>query len=542
MDLPDSYLEFIDYWFQNPKKWFAGNSKVDEEIVSRFESLIEETDLNIFDKKFNIINYLANILITDQIVRHYDRCYNTTLTHECSEFAICCSLTVLEYKPKLLTLTPAQQCFILLPLRHSRQIKYVKLCQTIIMELIEMNLSNIPQSYLAFLKANMDCILNLVKPTYYEPIGGLSFPEVDGLLDPNCKFSSHRGIGINPLGKEISIPDEWQQSIRKIIPENKKIILSLSGGGDSMTLSYILRDMGYDVTALMIDYGNRDTCPDEVNMVYYWCCRLGINLYVLHMGEYLKRHNDERHSNIRAIYEDKTRRWRFASYHYVAQQIGADEPIVVLGHNKDDTYENIVANLCKSRSFTNLKGFRDVVYESDIMLCRPIREIIKADITQFANEANVPYLYDSTPKWSFRGRTRDQLIPFIDNFDKGFLKGLYHYAEVMQQQLESYLKLLENSTQFQKTERLIQINSQKPKKMIDVILVKYAPHNFDETYWTYIFETINRKYKYPMVGNKHIQKLISEIKSGKDVSRSLVKNVIIDVEADDNMFIVYYRN
>jgi tRNA(Ile)-lysidine synthase TilS/MesJ len=39
--------------------------------------------------------------------------------------------------------------------------------------------------------------------------------------------------------------------------------------------------------------------------------------------------------------------------------------------------------------------------------------IKKKDIIAFANINNIPYLFDSTPKWSVRGKIRDNLRPVI---------------------------------------------------------------------------------------------------------------------------------
>ena len=41
---------------------------------------------------------------------------------------------------------------------------------------------------------------------------------------------------------------------------------------------------------------------------------------------------------------------------------------------------------------------------------------------------NVPFLYDSTPKWSERGKLRDILIPSVTNFNPNIIDNLLEYS------------------------------------------------------------------------------------------------------------------
>ena len=65
-------------------------------------------------------------------------------------------------------------------------------------------------------------------------------------------------------------------------------------------------------------------------------------------------------------------------------------------------------------------------------------EVKKIDIIDFAHKVGIPYLYDSTPKWSRRGRMRDQLFPFLQNFDPGLLNGLEIVSDALAHILPVY--------------------------------------------------------------------------------------------------------
>ena len=106
-----------------------------------------------------------------------------------------------------------------------------------------------------------------------------------------------------------------------------------------------------------------------------------------------------------------------------------DEYIIALGHNRDDCIENIFTNIIRNKNYDILKGMRLLGSENDVNILRPMLDISKSDIYKLANQFKLPYLYDSTPDWSERGKLRDNLIPSINNFNSRIIPGLEKLAE-----------------------------------------------------------------------------------------------------------------
>ena len=52
------------------------------------------------------------------------------------------------------------------------------------------------------------------------------------------------------------------------------VVISLSGGVDSMVSSFILKKLNFQVSALMINYQNRKQSARETEFVSSWCHRL----------------------------------------------------------------------------------------------------------------------------------------------------------------------------------------------------------------------------------------------------------------------------
>lgn len=203
---------------------------------------------------------------------------------------------------------------------------------------------------------------------------------------------------------------------------DRRIAVSISGGVDSMVVAHsaaeVCKQQGKELVLLHINYGNRDTCEAECDLLRWYAARLGAPLYIREITE-IKRY---RTSELRTLYEDITRRIRFSFYAWF-------QCPVILGHNLDDCYENVFRNLAKQVHFENLFGMSAVGQEQDVQTLRPMLGIPKSRIRTYADGLGIPYLIDSTPAWSQRGQMRDKLIPAIAGFDPHILTGLCAFVE-----------------------------------------------------------------------------------------------------------------
>ena len=123
--------------------------------------------------------------------------------------------------------------------------------------------------------------------------------------------------------------------------EGKDVFIACSGGVDSMVccfvLHHLLKNTDKKMAAIMIDYGNRETCELEVELVKRFCLLLDIDLYVHHIHHLRRSRNSERN-----MYEEVTREIRFQMY----RKLGYP---VILGHNFSDCEENILTNILKKK-------------------------------------------------------------------------------------------------------------------------------------------------------------------------------------------------
>jgi tRNA(Ile)-lysidine synthetase-like protein len=201
----------------------------------------------------------------------------------------------------------------------------------------------------------------------------------------------------------------------------KNIIVSLSGGVDSMLCLYIcsLCINVENIVAVHINYSNRTETKHEQDFVELWCKDYShVRCFSRAIVE-INRPQCMRHG-LRELYETYTRNVRFACYDYALQSMNAskDDTIVILGHNKDDAFENIITNIKAIEKLDNLAGFD---YESQctngLKFIRPLLRMSKDHIFDVAHALNIPYLKDTTVRWANRFKVRNTIAPAIKNFE-----------------------------------------------------------------------------------------------------------------------------
>lgn len=210
------------------------------------------------------------------------------------------------------------------------------------------------------------------------------------------------------------------------------LCVSLSGGVDSMVLLKSLREYQqktkfyktikqFQLKAVHINYNNRDTCDEEVEFVVNYCKTLGVPVDVRHITEMKRVRDRSRHE-----YETFTRNVRFDTYKN-------QNCAVLLGHNFEDTVENIISNVASKKKYDNLFGMSREHVEDGVTVLRPLLNVSKNDIYTYAESMNVPHLPDSTPEWSRRGKLRDHVVPTLRRYEPNFIRGLVSLAEFLRQ-------------------------------------------------------------------------------------------------------------
>lgn len=450
----------VDFWYHYQSKhyWFNQNDTFDKTVCETFGGLLNNTNMeDIKDiieyadsKKDSFKILLGYIILYDQVHRHFIRYYNKTVLSNMESMGIT-NIPKMEKKPEfdyiaqrlsfyiieqdqLHEYKPEEIVFILLPLRHTFDENNIILCIRIILDLRKIKDSSY---FIRFYKASIRSIANirnnnsLIPHMYVHDID--NDEKIKSILDEKSSLNIYT---IHELSYN-NITKIFKKTYINIIKELRangitRLVVSLSGGVDSMVASFVLKQLckgfGIELVAFTINYDNRETSIYETLFVSRWCHLLKIPHYIrtineLHRNRYLDRE----------FYEQVTKEIRFEMYRLISK-LSDKRTAIILGHNQDDCVENIIANISKSNKLNNLKGMIPILEENGVILVRPMLNIPKKRIYEFSNEYMIPFVWDSTPTWSARGRTRDILIPQLESFSGELIPGLLsmskYYAEM----------------------------------------------------------------------------------------------------------------
>ncbi len=448
----DHLYELNHFWFQNSHLWFDASEEDDQIICTKYHTYFDDyfTQNNDFTLiEGNHQHTLALILLYDQIGRHICRIRKSD--HKpYFERAYVLAKIVIEKKEFLESYTSEERVFILLVYRHTFDKSHIEKVIEIVQEwrVIE-NLPIYRRFYQASLQSlskinNQQDLSYVVESGYLNPtinsvLDEKLSPKMDDVLSFNMKIEE---IYEEPIFKTFEI--SMIQALDQLKLDHRQIGASVSGGVDSMVCTLLLYvfsyKYGFDPTVFSVNYGNRFEQNIEIFMVNKYLDFLHTIFgnttkhYVRKITE-MKRTQD----HDRDLYEEFTRNIRFQCYKIVAPHVP-----FILGHNRDDSLENVISNIKKERSYQNLFGMAPVGVEKDVTLLRPLLSVWKRDIIAFAQKYKIPFVYDSTPGWSERGQMRDVLFPFLNQFDSRILDGLFSLASNFKEIYKVYDSSLPN--------------------------------------------------------------------------------------------------
>jgi tRNA(Ile)-lysidine synthetase-like protein len=399
---------FYNDWISREKYWFNKNNENDKYLSDNYSFLIDSYDYNIHSKP------ILGILIYEQLTRHYYRNeYNSHILNYFNRKAL-----EIANKHKITNfinyLCYNDWMFYMLVYRHSNIRENLLFVMNECWKLTPLPIKFIKATYT---RANFEEELDYYK---YSPVDfDLSILE-------------------NYPGNEINDKQLYRIGEFENINSNL-IIISLSGGVDSVVCLFNIVKLypNKKIIAVHINYNNRTEVEEEVKYLRCLCCFLDVELYVRKIIE-INRHicmcND-----MRDIYESYTKKIRFNCYKKFGEM-----PTVILGHNKDDCFENILTNIAYNSKYENLRGIEYSSQIDNINFIRPLINVSKNDIYKYAITHNLPYLKNSTPNWSQRGKIRMEIVPVLMNWDNRIIDGLFNLSEVMQNYNEILNKSIEN--------------------------------------------------------------------------------------------------
>lgn len=368
--MPFWFSKLYDLWEAHPEWWFSG------QLLSELYEYCSVVPYQPYTKK-DLVGY---IISRDQIPRNQIPRKDFT-----ADALWAVEIVLAEFQP----LTAFEFMFVYLPLRH---MGYYQWAIT---------------DAVAWVGANGSCP-SIMKKFLQASLQRCPHTQRLAMCAPNRVFS--RDLFADVLEPPVVLENHHKIKNLTFLLESTNIVLSLSGGVDSMVCMELLLMAGVKFKAVHINYLNRPEATREQEFVEAYCASRGVELWVRRITE-IQRGWAVEHG-LREGYELYTRNARFAAY----EEVMADESksVVVLGHNKDDAFENVITNIKRGQKTGNLVGI-DLWGESQngVKLYRPLVGVSKEDIFDYAHAKGIPYLKDTTSHASERWKVRNVVAPAV---------------------------------------------------------------------------------------------------------------------------------
>lgn len=426
-----TFNEFYNEWRSNPHWWFSAKPDDDAYITEKYGHLLH-------DRK-NVTESIKCVIVFDQVPCHVfrnmqDKTKKDALIRVHRDFAISIADSVLQNGIDLNTLDDIDFNFLLLPYRHVGDLSMNMWVAQLAWERLHHPMHSNSKLLRAFIKATYTRA-----PRDQE--GWVSLHAEQAASWDHSKYEDVVEFApVWPRWDSVSLKEV--HLIAETLkyhpwPSSQPIIISLSGGVDSMVIATVLRRLFPErkLHAVHINYCNRREADAEEAFVLAWAAVINIPVYVRRITEIQR---EQTRDFMRSTYETYTRDVRYSTYSYAAKELGMDKgqaAHVVLGHHEDDAFENILTNIAHCEKFDNLRGMTAVSSAAGPMgpieFHRPLIRVPKNEIYKAALVLGVPYLQDSTLKTTQRGTIRDVVRPVLEQWDNTIVRRLLDMADIV---------------------------------------------------------------------------------------------------------------
>lgn len=190
-----------------------------------------------------------------------------------------------------------------------------------------------------------------------------------------------------------------------LIENGERVLVSVSGGADSLALLWLLRDAQLKVHVAHINHGLRGIeSDDDETFVRELCERENI--------EYSMRRVDVESTNGH-FSENEARQKRYAALVEIAREQNCS--VIATGHSADDNLETILLHMARGASVEGWNGIPPQRVLEELQIVRPILHLTRAQTEAICIGANWPWRDDSSnlsTRYS-RNRVRHEIVPIL---------------------------------------------------------------------------------------------------------------------------------
>lgn len=222
------------------------------------------------------------------------------------------------------------------------------------------------------------------------------------------------------------------EKITDMITSNDKIVVGLSGGADSVALTYFLFQISkyynLEIMGCHVNHGIRGNEADaDQEFVKLYCDKLNIQLFEM------KVNLTEIAASSKRSLEEIGRDVRYKFFKECSEKYNAK---IATAHTMSDNAETVILNLIRGSSLKGLCG----IPATRENIIRPFINFTREEIEKYCEENSLAFVVDSTNLLDDYNRNlvRHKIIPIICNINPNFLSTINRNCDIILQD-EIYL-------------------------------------------------------------------------------------------------------
>ena len=187
---------------------------------------------------------------------------------------------------------------------------------------------------------------------------------------------------------------------RDLIPPGGAVTCLVSGGADSTCLWHVLRELGYEVSALHVNHGLRGHESDEDAEF----CRDALGAEIVTPSNTVLLGTEEELREIR--------------YSFATDRLRAT------GHTASDQVETIIYRAAARGTVEGMRAKR----EDGVV--RPLLEIWREETEAYCRSAGLAFRTDTSNPDTKRGLIRAEILPLLERLHPAARENIFHLAEL----------------------------------------------------------------------------------------------------------------
>jgi tRNA(Ile)-lysidine synthase len=224
-----------------------------------------------------------------------------------------------------------------------------------------------------------------------------------------------------------SVEQKFQKSIVQMLGSERRILVAVSGGPDSVTLLHLLNKYKLQSPEISLAIAHLNHLSRGVNS----------NLdsdFVIELGNSLKLDTFIESINVTLLakgkktsFQESARIIRHDFLRRILKKWGGG--LVALGHNSDDQAESFLINLLRGSGLRGLTGNSSRSGE----IIRPLYNCSRSEIEDYIDLYRLEYCVDKSnaEDYYLRNKIRLNLIPFLENFNPNIKNSLISTSKLL---------------------------------------------------------------------------------------------------------------